>query len=342
MRLGLRYAILLLLLFASIHAARADATVDKIRKTHTVICGIDQNEAEFSTTDDHGARVDFDRDLCKAVAVAVLGPDAKVIVKGYPDDQSSTAALRSGEVDLIASISADFSHATDSSIRLTRPVLYDGVALMVPTVSGITNTAGLTGKKVCFIAETEAEVMTRAWFESHQLKFVPFPFQEEGEMEAAYITGNCTGIAGDLTRLAATRAGFGARANDYMLLPDVISKDPLAAAYRASDQQWGTIIDWTINILIQAEESTITSANIAALRENRDPNPMTERLMGKTHEFGKALGLEDNWPGRTIEAVGNYGEIFTRDFGSGSQLKLPRGLNDLWTRGGLMYALPLK
>jgi general L-amino acid transport system substrate-binding protein len=335
-----RYAFLLLLFSASIRVAYSDATVDKIRKAHAVTCGIDQNEAEYSTTDDHGARVDFDRDLCKAVAIAVLGRNAKVIVKGYPDDQSSVVALRSGEIDLVASLSADFSHTTDNSIRLTRPVLYDGVALMVPTASGVTNTAGLSGKKICFLAETEVEVTLRAWFDSHHLLFVPFPFQEEGEMEAAYVTGNCTGLAGDLTRLAQTRTGFGARARDYLMLPDAISKDPLAMAYRASDTQWGEILEWTINIVIQAEESGVTAGNVASLRTSHDPT--IERLLGKTDELGGLLGLDHDWAARTIEAVGNYGEIFARDLGADSQLNMPRRENELWIKGGLMYALPLK
>jgi general L-amino acid transport system substrate-binding protein len=335
-----RRAFWLLLLSAFIRVACADVTVDKIHKVHALTCGIDQNEAEYSTIDDHGARVDFDRDMCKAVAVAVLGRDAKVIVKGYPDDQASIAALRSGEIDLIASLSADFSHATDDRIRLTHPVLYDGVALMVPMASGVTDAAGLSGKKVCFLAETEVEVALRAWFESHHLLFVPFPFQEEGELEAAYVTGNCTGLAGDLTRLAQTRTGFGARAKDYILLPDAISKDPLALAYRSSDTQWGEILEWAVNALIQAEESGVTSGNVESMRTSRDPT--IERLLGKTHELGGPLGLDHDWAARTIEAVGNYGEIFARDLGSGSPLNMPREENELWTKGGLIYALPLK
>ncbi len=233
MRQWFRHAFLLLLLSAFIRVACAYATVDKIRKAHSVICGIDQNEAEYSTTDDHGARVDFDRDLCKAVAGAVLGRNANVIVKGYPDDQA-----------------------------------------------GITNVTGLSDKKICHLAETEVEVMLRTWFENHHLLFVPFPFQEEGEMEAAYVTGNCTGLVGDLTRLAQTRTEFGARAKDYLLLPDAISKDPFALVYRASDTQWGEILEWTVNALIQAEESGVTAGNAESLRASRDP--AIERLLGTT------------------------------------------------------------
>ena len=320
--------------------APVSPTIAKIRKANALVCGIDQNEAEYSTTDDHGARVAFDQDICKAVAAAVLGPNAKVVVEGYPDDQTAMAALRSGEVDLIASLSADFAHATDPSLGLTRPVLYDGVAVMVPASSHVTRTQDLSGKKVCFIAETEPEVALRAWFEANHLVFVPFPFQEEGEMEAAYITNNCTGLAGDLTRLAVTRSDFGPHAEDYILLPEVISKDPLAIAWRISDPQWGKFLDWVVNALLQAEESGITAANLDAMRASHDP--VVERLLGNTHELGRPLGLDDRWAANAIAAAGNYGEIFIRDLGAKSPLHLSRGQNELWNHGGLMYALPFK
>lgn len=327
-----------LLLIATI--AQASPTIDKVRKANVLVCGIDQNEAEYSTTDDHGARVAFDQDLCKAVAVSVLGPKARIVIRGYPDDQTAMDALRSGEVDLIASLSDDFSHSTDPSISLSRPILYDGVSVMVPISSGISRTEELSGKKICFIAETEVEVNLRAWFEGRHLLFVPFPFQEEGEMEAAYITNNCTGVAGDLTRLAVTRAAFGQQAHDHTLLPDLLSKDPLAIASRSSDSQWGKLLQWVTNVLIQAEESGITAANINAMHTNHDPT--VERLLGNTRELGRPLGLDDLWANHVITATGNYGEIFNRDLGADSPLRLERGQNALWTHGGLMYAEPLK
>jgi general L-amino acid transport system substrate-binding protein len=320
--------------------AGAQSTVEKIRKANALVCGIDQSEAEFSMEDGHGPRVAFDKDLCKAVAVAVLGKDAKVVVKGYPDDQTSMSALRAGEIDMIASLSADFTHTTDADVGVTRPVLFDGVGVMVPIASGVTRVRELSGKKICFLTETETEVTLRAWFESRHLVFVPFPFQEEGEMEAAYITNNCVGLAGDLTRLAATRVEFGELAKDYVLLPDAISKDPMGMAYRRSDAAWGRILEWTINVLVQAEESGVTSGNVAAMRKSDDP--IVERLLGKSREVGRPVGLDDDWAARVIEAVGNYGEMFERNLGAGSPLKLPRRQNALWSDGGLMYALPLK
>jgi general L-amino acid transport system substrate-binding protein len=322
----------------SLHAA--SPTVDSIRKAGALTCGIDQSEAEFSMTDEHGSRVNFDRDLCQAIAVAILGSDARVVVKGYPDDTTALAALGAGEVDLIASVSDDFSHAASNSIGLTRPVLYDGVALMVPRSSKVTSAAGLSGKKICFLAETETEVNLRAWFERRHLDFVPFPFQEQGEMEAAFVTNNCSALAGDQTRLANARTGFGSRARDYLILPDTISKDPLAIAYRRNDAVFGNIAELTIDVLVQAEESGLAMSNIAAMQASKDP--AVERLLGKTHELGRPLGLNDAWPAHVIAQVGNYGEIFRRDLGDGSPLQLPRGWNALWTEGGLMQARPLK
>ena len=320
--------------------ADAETAVEKIRKANALVCGIDQSEAEFSMEDSHGPRVDFDKDLCKAVAVAVLGKNAKVVVKGYPDDLTSMAALRAGEIDVIASLSADFTHTTDADIAVTRPVLFDGVGVMVPIASGVTRVRELSGKKICLLTGTETEVTLRAWFASRRLNFVPFPFQEEGEMDAAYVTKNCVGLAGDLTRLAATRVEFGELAKEYVLLPDVISKDPMGMAYRRVDAGWGRILEWTVNVLVQAEESGVTSVNLEAMRKSDDP--MVERLLGRSHEVGRPVGLDDDWAARVIGAVGNYGEMFERDLGAGSPLKLERRQNALWSDGGLMYALPLK
>lgn len=191
-----------------------------------------------------------------------------------------------------------------------------------------------------FLAETEVEVALRAWFAREHLKFAPFPFQEEGEMEAAFVTGNYTALAGDLTRLAETRIAFGPLSARYVLLPEEISKDPLDAASRADDLQFAKVVGWTLEVLLQAEESGLTQKNVAAAPANSDAS--VEILTRRTHEIGSRLGLDDAWAVRVIGAVGNYGEVYKRDLGSQSPLKLPRGLNRLYTDGGLMYALPVK
>jgi general L-amino acid transport system substrate-binding protein len=318
----------------------ASPTVDSIRKAGTLTCGIDQSEAEYSMTDEHGSRVAFDTDLCRAVAAAILGDGNKIAVKGYPDDETALAALGSGEIDLIPSISDDFSRISNKEIGLTQPVLHDGGGLMVPRAAKITRAAELAGKKICFLAETETELNLHAWFESRHLDLVPFPFQEEGEMEAAYVSNNCTGLAGDLTRLTNTRAAFGSVAKDYVILPESLSKDPMAMAYRRGDAGFENILEATIDVLLQAEESGLTAKNLAALQASKDST--IQRLLGKTHELGQPLGLDDAWAAHVIAAVGNYGEIYQRDLGEDSPLKLARGLNGLWMDGGLMAARPLK
>ena len=335
--------------------AQAGTTVESIRKAGVLRCGIDRSEAEFSLSDEHGSRLAFDQDICKAVAVAVLGVDAKVAVKTFPDDQTSLAALRAGSVDLVASVSVDFSHQTAAGIGFSRPVLYDGQALMVLLSSHISSAAGLGGKTVCFLDGTEGADALRAWFLRQRVDFWPFPFQEQGEMEAAFVTGNCAALAGDITRLAATRLALGVEAAKYAILPELLSKDPLAVAYVSSDEDWGRVIRWTLEVLIQAEESGVTAANFEMTNLEKtnlektnfekmqtSQDPAVRRLVGATHELGEPLGLDAMWAAHVVKVVGNYGEIFERDLGSGSALKLPRGRNALWKNGGLMEALPLK
>jgi len=329
----------LLLLFGSA-TAQAGTTLDRIRQTGILRCGINQEIAEYSTSDDHGALEAFDSDICKAVAVAILGPKAQVVATGYPDDVASMEALRSGAVDLLPTLTLDLTHSTEPGILFSRPVLYDGVGFLVPLSAKVSLANQLSGKKICFLAETEVEVALRAWYAKQHLKFVPFPFQEEGEMEAAFVTGNCTALAGDLTRLAATRVAFGPLAARFTLLPELVSKDPLAAASPENDPQFARVVDWTLEILLQAEESGLTQHNIATAPANSDST--VEILTGRTREIGSRLGLDDTWALRVIAAVGNYAEIYERDLGSQSPLNLPRGLNRLSTDGGLMYSLPLK
>jgi general L-amino acid transport system substrate-binding protein len=186
----------------------------------------------------------------------------------------------------------------------------------------------------------------RSWFAREHLDYVPFPFQEEGEMEAAFATGNCDALAGDRTRLAGTRALLAQHGKPTRLLPETISKDPLAAAVRDDDPQWATIVSWVMEALIQAEESGVTRANVELMRAGvakaNGDDPVLRFLLGGSRQIGSELGLEDDWVVQVIQATGNYGELYERDLGSGSALKLPRGENRLFEHGGLMNALPPK
>ena len=326
-------------LFVVLTAPARAATLDRIRQTNTLRCATNLETPEYSTSDDHGARAAFDADICRAVAVAILGPDARTTVTSYPDDVATAAALRANEVDLIPTQTIDFTHASESAVTFTPPILFDGVGFLVPIAAHLTHARQLTGKKICFLAETQVEVALRTWFAQQRLRFVPFPFQEEGEMEAAFVTGNCAALAGDLTRLANIRLGFGPLATRYALLPEQISQDPLAAASRSDDPAFANIVRWTIDVLLRAEQSGLTQHTIAAARASSDPT--VRFLTGQTGEIGSRLGLDNSWACNVIAAAGSYSEIFDRDLGADSPLKLPRGLNRIYTRG-LLYALPLK
>lgn len=333
-------ALRLLVVLLVLAAAAEGQTLERVKAASALVCGINAEEGDYSRTDDHGRREAFDRDICKAVAVAVLGARAKTVVKAYPDDGTALAALRAGEVDLLPSLTMDFTHATERGIGLSGVVLWDGVGFMVPVASGVKRPEELAGKKVCLLAETEVEDVVSAWFRRKGLKGNPFPFQEEGEMEAAFVTGGCAAIAGDLTRLASTRIGFGEIAGKFRVLPGAISKDPLAAAYLRSDETFGRVVDWVVQVLIGAEEMGVTQVRPVGKDEEWDM--VERRLAGKTHELGARLGLADSWAVRVVKAVGNYGELYERDLGARSEMGLERGWNQLAGDGGLMVGLPLK
>jgi general L-amino acid transport system substrate-binding protein len=328
-------------------ARAATATLlERVRAAGVLRCGIDEEEAEYSTSDDHGSREAFDGDLCRAVAVAVLGEHGRVQTVMYPDDVASMTALQQGAVDVVPTLSDDFTHSVGTHLRYTRPVLWDGVGFLVLGDSPVKRAEDLRGRKICFIAETNVEESVRSRFAKERLDFLPFPFQEEGEMEAAFATGNCGALAGDRTRLAATRELMGEHGKPTRLLAATISKDPLAAAVREDDPQWAAIVRWVMEALIQAEESGVTQANVTEMgaRAARadEMDPVLRFLMGDSKQIGTVLGLDDVWVARVIRATGNYGEIYERDLGSGSALKLPRGENGIVEDGGWMTALPFR
>jgi len=320
------------------------STLARIRQNKLLRCGINQETPEYSTSDDHGPRAAFDANFCRAVAIAILGSGARVAITVYPDDVAAMQALRKGRVDLLPTLTLDLTHSS-SGITFSPPVLYDGVGFLAPVTSGITQPKELSGKKICFLAETEVEVALRLWFGQQNsslqnLRFVPFPFQEEGEMEAAFVTGNCAALAGDRTRLATTRLAFGTRAAQFVLLPGQISNDPMAAASRANDPAFAAIVRWTLEILLQAEAGGVTQQSIANLSGASDPRVAV--LTGRTREIGWRLGLENNWAVQVVSSLGNYGEIYDRTLGLHSPLQLDREQNRLQSQGGLQQTIPLK
>jgi len=320
--------------------AHAGATLDRIKATGSLPCGVNIEEPEYSTQDAHGNHIVFDVDICKAVAVAVLGPDAKFTVKSFRDEQDALKSLKSGEIALLATGTPNYINTASATVGFARPIFYDYQAFFVNTGMGIASPKDLTGKKVCFLGGTEIETQLTSYMQREKIRFLPFSFQEEGEMEAALVTRNCAALTADISQLGYERLGFKGVAKNFEILPEVIAKDPLAPAYSLDDPQWATIVNWTVEALIQAEESGVTQANIEEMKKSDDE--VIRRLLGVHRGYGQFLGLDDAWAARVIEAVGNYGEIYERDLGSGSVMKLPRSANKLWTQGGLMYALPIR
>lgn len=281
----------------SLHAQAVSSTLAEVRARGALLCGIDRSEAEYSSTDEHGNRAAFDRDLCRAVAVAVLGRDAHMVVTYYADDATSMDALVYGKADVIASLSVR-AHPVNAAgeareIAFSPAVLNDAVGLMVLRDSGITTAEQLSGHKICYLTETNTETRLQHWFAAHKLDLLPFPFQEEGEMEAAFVTDNCVALAGDLTRLAQTRASTGSRADEFTFLRQTFGTDTLAMAYRANDPPWAQRIDAILHLLREAQP-----------------------------ERGTQLQDRPGWAGDVLGSVGTYEQIFKRDLGASSVLRL--------------------
>lgn len=299
------------------------STLTRVRERGYLLCGIDRAEAEYSSTDEHGSRVAFDGDLCKAVAVAALGPQARFLVTLYADDGTSRQALLDGKADIIASLSKELSPAAGqtvaSSIGFTEPILHDPIRLMVPRSSGVHHAPELSGKLVCLLSETNVQDQVQRWFDARHLDLLPFPFQEEGEMEAAFVTGHCTALAGDLTRLAETRTDTGSRAQDYVLLPDALADDPLAIAYRAGDPAWKNLVDGTRNLLFAADRIQ----GVTLTRPSKQ-DPPTQQLLQLLANSDECHGLTREQIAAILGSVGPYSQIYARDLASTTASELPR------------------
>ena len=323
-------------------------TLARVKSANSLKCGVDFEEAEYSTKDAHGNHSRFDLDLCKAIAVAVLGPNAKFTAVPFRAEDDAIKGLKSGDIDVLATASSNYMNSAAEEIGLTRPVFYDFQGLLVNKTLGLHSAKDFAGKKVCFIDGTELQNQVDGYMKREGIKYIPFPFQEEGEMEAALITGNCAAVTADVSQLAYERIAFKGAARNYEILPDVLGRDPLAIAFRIDDPRWGTLLGWIFSALVQAEESGVTQSNVATISSSpatsplASADPVVQRLLGIQHGYGQYLGLDDAWAVRTIEAVGNYGELFDRDLGSHSVMHLDRGANNLSNHGGLMEPAPIR
>lgn len=332
--------------FSGAHIALAQTTLANVRAAHSLRCGVDFEEAEYSTEDAHGNHSRFDLELCKAIAVAALGPNAQFKAVPFRAEHDALEALRSGEIDVLATASVNFHTTATLGLGLTEPIFHDHQAFLVNRSSGFHSARDLAGRKICFLGSTEYEQQLQAFMARSGIRYLPFSFQEEGEMEAAFITGNCAAVTADLSQLAYERLAFVTTRGAYDILPDIVAPDPLAPAFRLDDPQWANLVSWTVQALLLAEAGGITQANVVSRKAAADPahspDIVTARLLGSLHGYGQSLGLPDDWAVPVIQAVGNYGELFERTLGSGSVMKLPRGADNLWTNGGVLDPLPIR
>ena len=280
---------LLLLLLCAVPAVHADVhpviaaaptpTLDRIHAAHALNCAVIKEEEDYSRATDHGNRAALDIDMCKAVAVAILGPGAHFIIKVFPDEPFALKALEHDEVDMIASASP-LVPSTAAGIAFTRPVLYDGQGLMLLNNPAIHSAVDLAGKKVCFLLSTNSENGIRDYAARKHISYIWFGFSEAGEMYAAFFTGNCDAMSTDVTQLANVRAIDKQRTGQFTILPELIRKDPLAPAFQTNDVRFAAIVSWTVETLIEAEELGVTQANADSLLTSEDTE--TKDLLGHT------------------------------------------------------------
>ncbi|HEY0833888.1 MAG TPA: amino acid ABC transporter substrate-binding protein [Azospirillum sp.] len=320
--------------------AQAGATLDAIKQRGFVQCGVNSGLAGFGSPDSAGNWTGLDVDYCRAVAVTLFGDPAKV--KFTPlSAQQRFPAVQSGEVDLL-SRNTTWTLTRDTSVGLNfAPVtFYDGQGFMVPKKLGVKSAKELNGATVCVQSGTTTELNLADYFRASGMSFNPVVIESIDEVNAAYFAGRCDVYTTDASGLAGTRASVAPNPQDHVILPELISKEPLAPAVRHGDDQWFDIVKWTVYATIQAEEKGITSKNVDEHLKSKDPDVL--RLLGVTPGMGAALGVDEKWAYNVIKKIGNYGEIFERNVGMNTPLKLERGLNALWTQGGLQYAAPFR
>ncbi len=321
--------------------AHAGKTVDAIKARGQLVCGVNTGLAGFAAADSSGQWKGLDVDLCKAVAAALLGDAGKV--KYVPlNAQQRFTALQSGEVDLL-SRNTTFTLSRDASLGLsiTAPTYYDGQGFMVPAKSNIKSARQLKNQTVCVQSGTTTEKNLTDYSRAHKLGIKPVVFEKLEAATSAYFSGRCVAYTTDASGLASTRNKEAKNPAEHTILPELISKEPLGPMVRRGDEDWTAIVKWTVYGLLEAEEYGVTQANVDQLKTG-STDPVVQRMLGQTEDTGKLLGLDKEWLVRAVKAVGNYGESFERNVGPKSPLALPRGANNLWNKGGLMYAAPLR
>jgi general L-amino acid transport system substrate-binding protein len=326
---------------AAAPAALAGKTLDGVKSRGQLVCGVHTGLAGFSAADSTGKWSGLDVDMCRAVAAAVLGDAEKVKYVPLTAQQRFTA-LQSGEIDML-SRNTTFTLTRDASLGLNMTVVtyYDGQGFIVPKKTNMKSPKQLKNQTVCVQSGTTTEKNLTDYSKANNLNIKTVVFEKEEAATAAYFSGRCISYTTDASGLASIRNKVAQTPADHVILPDLISKEPLGPLVRRGDDEWFAIVKWTIYGLIEAEEYGITQANVDQLKGSSQ-DPVVKRILGTGEDMGKLLGLDKDWMARAIKTVGNYGEIFERNVGPKSALGLPRGLNNQWNKGGLMYAYPVR
>ena len=320
------------------HPAGAQ-TLKAVKERGTLNCGVSQGLLGFSSQDDKNDWTGFDVDICRAVAAAIFGDPAKVTFMPL-DAAARFTALQSGTIDLL-SRNSTWTMSRESSLGLmfTGVAYYDGQGFLLRREAGIDTALQLGGKNVCTQTGTTSELNLVDYFRARDMGLKVLALGTAEESRKAYDDRKCDVLTSDVSQLYAERLKLAAP-DSHIILPEVISKEPLGPAVRQGDDQWFNLVKWTLYALINAEELGLKSASVDDAMKS--PNPDIRRLVGTEGEFGQQLGLANDWAARAVRAVGNYGEIYERNVGTQSRLSIPRGLNALWTQGGIQYAPPVR
>jgi general L-amino acid transport system substrate-binding protein len=319
----------------------ANKTLESIKSKGAVSCGVNTGLGGFAIADSGGKWTGFDVDFCRAVAAAALGDADKVRYVPLNAAQRFTA-LQSGEIDIL-SRNTTWTMSRDTQLGLTFGVttFFDGQGFLVPTSLKVKSAKQLKGATICVQSGTTTEKNLADYFRANKIQYKPVVFEDLKALIAAYSEGRCKVFTSDASQLAAIRANDMKVPADHIILPEIISKEPLGPAVRRGDEDWAKLVTWVHFAMLTAEELGITSANVDEKRS--DTTPEVQRLLGQgNNDFGKSIGVDAAWAYRAIKQVGNYGEVFERHVGAKTPLKLSRGQNALWTQGGLQYAPPIR
>jgi general L-amino acid transport system substrate-binding protein len=320
--------------------AHAGKTLDAVKQRGQLVCGVNTSAPGFSAADSQGRWTGLDVDFCRAVAAAVLNDANKV--KFVPlNSQQRFASLQAGEIDVLARNST-WTLTRDASLGVvfTGINYYDGQGFMVPKKLKIDSAKKMNGATVCVQAGTTSEKNVADYFAANGMKYKSVVFDTAEAITGAFFAGRCQVYTTDMSDIAGARTKA-PKPDDYVILPQVISKEPLGPSVRRGDDEWFQIVRWTLFAMLEAEEYGLTQANVDE-QKGASKDPTVQRLLGTSEDTGKLLGLDAQWVYRIVKQVGTYGESFERNLGPKTPLQLPRGPNNLWTKGGLMYAPPIR